>query len=105
MDSCAKRSNSVRSSGEYSKREASTDFAELGGGCDIAVRLRRGHRLSAPAQDEGAAAALYDAPVNLRPEGHKIIDRRHQRYAHHEPDGEISDPVNRENVVAVDWPF
>src|SRR5579862_2744652 len=105
MDSCARRSNSVRSPGECSKSEGSTDSPGLGGGCDIAIRLRRGHGLSAPAQDEGTAAALYHAPVDLRPEGHKIINRRHQRDTHHEPDREIGDPVDGEDVVAIDWPF
>src|SRR5260221_4039300 len=99
----------MRSSGENSQgsiEETANGFSELGRGCDIAIRRGwDGHRLPATAQDERASAALHHAPVNLRPEGHKIIDSRSQRHTHHEPDGEISNPVNGKEIVAVDRPL
>src|ERR1700692_1581508 len=107
MASWARRSSNLRSSGENSGREKSPETTAVGlsRGSDIAIRLRRWDGLSATAQNESAAAALDPAPVNFRPEGDKVIDGRHQRDTHHKPDGKISDPVDGENVVAVNRPF
>src|ERR1700690_2397481 len=88
----------ARASWENSPENAPDSTATgLGRGSDIAVRLRRGHGLSAPAEDEGAAAALLYTPVNLRPEGDKVINARHQRHTHHEPDRRVGNPVDGEN--------
>ena len=46
----------------------------LGGGSDIAVALGR-NRFSTPAQNEGTPPALRNPLVDLRPEGHKVVDR------------------------------
>src|ERR1700730_9657928 len=79
---------------------------EVGRGGDIAIRLRLGrYWFSAAAQDKGATAALLHTPVNLRPEGDKVINRRYQRNTNHKPDGKICNPVHGEEVVAIDWPL
>src|ERR1700730_9015831 len=107
MESWARRSSKVRSSCENSPWEDPRDstVSGLGRSSDIAIRLRRWHGLSAPAQDEGAATALDHAPVDLRPESHKVVDRRHQRNANHKPDRNTCDPVDGEYVVAIDRQF
>src|SRR5438270_8927108 len=80
-----------------------TRDAELGRGGDIAIRLGRNrYRFSATAENKGPALALHHAPVDLRPEGDKVIDRRHQGYKNHKPDGQICNPVDGEEVGAVD---
>src|SRR3954470_1047685 len=78
---CAARSISARSSGEYSP------------GCDIAF--------PATAQDEGAALAPFlHRPGDLRPERHEIIDGGPQREHHHDPDGDLRDPVDGQDEAA-----
>src|SRR5439155_7829871 len=104
--SCARRSSTLRSSGENSPREnwPASIATELGGGSDIAVRRRR-YGLSAPAEDERAAAALHSALVDLGPECDEVVNGRYQGHAHHKPDCKICNPVNGKKVVAVDRPF
>src|ERR1700691_3976140 len=110
MESCARRSSRVRSSGENSCRETPAEAAIGGELCrwgDIGIgRSRRRLRLRAPAENESSSAsALGDSPVNLGPESGEVIDGRNQRNAHHKPEGGVSDPVHGENEVPVDWPF
>src|SRR5437879_1621205 len=98
------RSSSENSARLNNEAEDSTGTAGssggLGRGSDIVVSPRR-HWLGTPAEDERAAVALDHTPVNLGPEGNEVVNRRNQRDTHHEPDGEIGDPVNRENVIIV----
>src|SRR5271170_2489063 len=93
MESRARHSSRVRSCAENSgpaTSEAATADDELCGRGDIGIgRSRRWLRLAAAAENKGAAAALGDAPVNLRPERGKIIDGGNQRDADHEPDRDI----------------
>src|SRR5271169_3505093 len=112
MDSWARRSSRARSSLEYSPPENSpsedspdSTATGLGRGSDIAVRLRRRHGLSTTAENEGAATALHHAPIDLRPEGDKVVDRRHQRETYHEPDRDLRDHLDREEILAVHRPF
>src|SRR5208283_651905 len=118
IESCARRSNWSRSAEENSwgndfplpaeparlPGEESTPGGELGCTGDIGIcRSRR--RFRSPAEDEGAAAALRNPAVYLRPESHEIIDGGNQRNTNYEPDRQVGDPVNRKYVVSVDRPF
>src|SRR5579862_1937142 len=102
MESCATLSNVERSSGLNSSSVAPRpitfgEAAGLSGGGDIA--------LPAPTENKGATAALHHLPVDLRPEGDEIIQRRYQGQEHHEPDGQTGDPMYREEVRPVNRPF
>src|SRR5579871_3389561 len=107
MASWASRRSNVLSSCENSPGEdwCGSTSGGLGRGSDITVGSRRRHWFGAAAENKCAAAALHAAPVNFGPESHKIVDCRHQRDTYHEPDREISNPVNRENVMAIHRPF
>src|ERR1051326_4345185 len=95
IEVCATRSKSRRSSAVNSAGSVAT--VEFSGSCDIA--------LPSPAEDEGAAAALHHLPVDLGPEGDKVIAGGNQRQHDHEPDGQLRNPMDRKNVRSIDRPF
>src|ERR1700723_568354 len=107
IESCASSSNSVRSSRENSWRETSgktTTGGELCSGGDIGIVGRL--RFAATAENKSAAAtALGAAPVDLRPESGKVIDRGNQRDTNHKPDRGVSNPMHRKNEVSVNRPL
>src|SRR6266516_1323203 len=85
-------SSKLRSSGLYSgtASAAAQIEDEVSDGGNIA--------LLAPAKDERPPVALHYVSIDFSPERNKVVPSRNQRYPHHKPDRQISDPVHRENV-------
>src|SRR5438128_5961299 len=100
MESCASWSNKARSSGANSRgsnslqSQAADEFSCCS---DIA--------LPPPAEDEGAAPALYHLPINLGPECSEVVDGRHQRQNNHEPDRHGGGHANGEEITPVNGPL
>src|SRR5208337_2433179 len=89
-------SNNWRSIREYSQVPEET----TGGGCSDCGDIVA---FPPPAQHKGTPpAALYSVTVDLLPEGHKIINGREQRRAHHHPNRRQSDRVDRQ-IEEVPW--
>src|SRR5580698_4175982 len=99
MEAWASLNRMLRSSfvNSFVNSGANSWWGRGSGGGDIA--------LPSAAEHESAAAALHHVAVDLRPEGDEVISGGNQRQHHHEPDGQPRDPVNGENVRAVDVPF
>src|SRR6476646_1781771 len=92
MARCAVFNSQARSWEENSSSLRAEVWEWASGGGSIAF--------SAPAEDEGAAAAFHHPAIDPGPESDKIIQRGNQRQKDHEPDGDECDPVNREDERA-----
>src|SRR5580698_5386618 len=103
IDSCASFNKIARCSGVNSfglalaAQLTAGAVARFSGCSDIA--------LPPTAEDKRAAAALHHLPVNLRPEGDKVIACRYQRQQNHEPDGQPRDPMHRKEIAPIDGPL